>query len=468
MRPLEILTVRRPFIASRSILVPNSCKPVRGEVCHNKHMNKLRRTIEHPLTQLGVIAFGALAETTINKHRIRTHRSIVARPMAQRVLDILGAPFADTDTWAAVHRVHHSTPDANLHPFLELADYIKWREAHPGAHDHIELPETILGFDPGAKEMTLDEVLTVGELTRDLVDGMYHPQENYSDAEVTHLLDMSRLRYAYDDRLTDKPKAPIDRTKTLDDLAPILRDPHSPVLEPAVTMRGIATPGGVIGTWLRNRPRYDEVDGRLRYNPELRNPDIITTSTEQKVFTHKNKIRLAAVGAAALARIALTRPETPAKIMQRGVEGAAIFGGATAALLFGGNTTNAWGHAGDLSARPDESHLDNMRRLVRGEVRMKADGTYTTNNKILSAPTFDEVGGQKEHHDHPDYIAYTREIGVDGFRDAPFGSVLKLMADRGILFEHGPGFEGNRPDLPSDAILALESIRRAYYQNNLA
>lgn len=55
-------------------------------------------------------------------------------------------------------------------------------------------------------------------------------------------------------------------------------------------------------------------------------------------------------------------------------------------------------------------------------MRVKDNGTYTTDNVLLSPPTLGEVGGQYEHHEDPSLIAYTHKKGLKKFMVDPFGA----------------------------------------------
>ena len=74
--------------------------------------------------QACVTTAGALVHTAWKDHREKTHRAIRLSEPVDVVVDVLGGPFTDTNRWAATHRTHHSTPDANLYPAVQLADLV--------------------------------------------------------------------------------------------------------------------------------------------------------------------------------------------------------------------------------------------------------------------------------------------------------------------------------------------------------
>ena len=114
-------------------------------------------------------------------------------------------------------------------------------------------------------------------------------------------------------------------------------------------------------------------------------------------------------------------------------------------------------------------------RLVQAALRTKydihlneEDGSVTTDTvhsglpgKLLSWLTLDEVGGQKEHHAHPEEIAYTSQTGKDAVKEAPWGSLLEFLAKNKHfpLLQEGKGFEGTRPDVPHEGVLLIQQAR---------
>lgn len=130
----------------------------------------------------GITAFTSLANTAIRDHRVWTHRSLEFESDAVgKTARIAGGHLTDTKRWAAVHRIHHSTPDANLTSFVELADYIDWLN-DPSANnaDHPETPDEIYGLDPAVESIDTETAYAIGSLARELVRDLYQPAEEYT------------------------------------------------------------------------------------------------------------------------------------------------------------------------------------------------------------------------------------------------------------------------------------------------
>jgi hypothetical protein len=144
------------------------------------------------------------------------------------------------------------------------------------------------------------------------------------------------------------------------------------------------------------------------------------------------------------------------------VYGALATGIGAGILIGAGNMVNGLGHGGAANFMSRQFLYD----LKHNIVRVKPNGTYTTNNALLSPGTLGEVGGQFEHHEDPSLIAYTHEKGLKKFLVDPFGTTTEFMARHNIGMSVGPGFEGRRPDLPSDAALMVEAERRMFYEKH--
>ena len=152
------------------------------------------------------------------------------------------------------------------------------------------------------------------------------------------------------------------------------------------------------------------------------------------------------------------RPRTAREVAASATKGAIITGHGMLGLIVGGNIVNSLGRGGKENSASRQFAKD----FWQGNVRVKDNGTYTTDNALLSPPTLGEVGGQYEHHEDPSLISYTHEKGLEKFLVDPFGTMTEFMADHDIGMSRGPGFEGPRPDMPSDAVLKIEEIRRQY------
>lgn len=400
--------------------------------------------------QLGVIVGSALVHTAWKDHRAKTHRSIELSPPLDLAVDIAGGAFTDTTRWAATHRIHHSTPDVNLVPSIEYADLIEWLDQNPEVAARYEIPDEVVGIDPAMEVMTHEEVMEVGQLGKDLVKGMYQTKPTYSAEEIEEILYGQAPRYLY-----ESPKGGMDDIPEIDgydaslqDIRYILRDPHSPALHPN-GMRGIA---------VYNMPLYQSVVKFFENNPQYMPEDLAFTPREKFIEKHKKAIRLGFIAVNIAWRLAAERPTNVREAAVSAAKGAVVAGIGTLALIAGGNIVNSLGHGGKEKFNSKQFTKD----LMDGTVRVKDNGTYTTDNALLSPPTLGEVGGQYEHHEDPSLIAYTHETGIKKVATDPFGAATEFMATHGIGMKTGPGFNGPRPDMPSEAALRLEDIRRNY------
>ncbi|HRC28543.1 MAG TPA: hypothetical protein PKV96_04125, partial [Candidatus Saccharimonas sp.] len=149
---------------------------------------KTGEILRSPWVQLGAMTLVPLLKTTILDHREATHRSLTPGKVVRGALEVAGAPFTDTSRWAAVHMDHHSCTDANLVPSVEIADLVDWLDTHPDVAARYAVPETFYGLDPGLPEMSRDEVLQLGKLSKQLVEELYVPQADYDDATIVRIL----------------------------------------------------------------------------------------------------------------------------------------------------------------------------------------------------------------------------------------------------------------------------------------
>jgi hypothetical protein len=396
-------------------------------------------------------AFATLSRTAIEDHRLWTHRSLAFRSdSAEKVYRVAGSHLTDTKRWAAVHRVHHSAPDANLEPFVAIADYIDW---HYGLlHRHtaqLDIPDEIHGLDPVLKTMDTNNAYEVGTLARELVRGKYRPASAYTLRAAGILLSGKEPRYFYEDSTTMKHdrKNPVkfdpENPPSLHEIRFLLRDPHSPVLHRM----------GIPGILLYNVPLYGYVENNFQ-DPMFRPDDLQPDNTDHWTRENRTKLRYAYVGAMILTSVLTSNSKE--KIARNAFLGAASSGLAVVALIGGGNITNAYGHSGDRDKLTSQEFL-------QGVVHPFADGRFTNDDDHWGPATLDEVGGQLIHHDHPDLIAYSLDHGWEKVKKAPFGSILEALADHGIIFKHGDNFNGDRrPDMPSEAVLKLQELRSKY------
>ncbi len=430
-------------------------------------MGALGEVIQNPLARsaavAGAEALGIVALTTIYNHRELTHNSLklgrVLRTVARTAMRAIGMnPYV----WASVHTVHHSTPDANLVPLLEAADYLEWR----GIHSEVSsppIPDTFAGLDPVAV-LSPEQVKDIGSSARKLVENRYDAPDSYSDEEATRLLDPVTPRYLYDERprflkrILSRHrtfKEPISNKRSLEYLTPELRDAHSPALHPK----------GVVGVFFDNVHLYSK-DGEHFKDNTNRLPHLQQESSDKIGEKPKWGQRCLIIGNIAVAATmfgSLTLPALAGSVLT----GYAMTGLMAAGLRGGGNLTNSFGHGGK----------EPIKTFLRGVLykdykpRPKADGTFAANAKSLSLPTFDEVGGQDEHHENPGSIAYSNKEGFRRFIEAPFGVVLESLANRNIGIRHSEGFGlkpgERRPDEASEAVLKLQDARIMTMQGQL-
>ncbi len=410
---------------------------------------KNREILKSPVTQLAVMTGAALVHTAWKDHRAKTHRSVELSPAVDAGLDIAGGPFTDTTRWAATHRVHHHTPDTNLLPAIEYTDLMQWFMDNPDRQAGYDMPDTLAGIDPAMPTMRAEDVYEVGVLAKQLVEGKYAPAEDYTPEDIERILYGTDPRYYYERPTGDMKAVPtVGENPSLHDIRYLLRDPHSPALHPD-GLRGIA---------VYNMPLYQDVVKFFENNPQYMPDDLEFTPREAWIEAHKREVRLGFVAANMAARVVAEQPRTAGEVAKSAARGAIISGLGTLGLIAGGNIVNSLGHGGGVKIGSRQFWRD----VRDGTVRPKENGTYTTNNRLLSPPTLGEVGGQFEHHEDPSLIAYTHDTGVKKWATDPFGSVTEFLATRGIGMQVGPGFEGRRPDLPSDAVLKVEELRRQY------
>ncbi|HRC28550.1 MAG TPA: hypothetical protein PKV96_04160 [Candidatus Saccharimonas sp.] len=412
---------------------------------------KTGEILRSPWVQLGAMTLVPLLKTTILDHRESTHRSLTPGKVVRGTLEVAGAPFTDTSRWAVTHIDHHSGTDANLLPTIEIADLIEWLEQNPDIAKSFPIPDSFMGLDPSVPEMSLEEVLHLGKLSRQLVEGRYVPQANYTNEEIQRILYSQSQRYMYETLWGNTKAVPVlGDEPSLYDIRYKLRDPHAPAIHRM----------GIIGVGLFNYGLYNDVVTFHNRNPQLVPEHLQRTPRQEFIERNKNKIRLyGLVGGSALLRVLLDQPKSPGDLAKSSLKGAVIAGGATAALFAGSQIVNAFGHAGDLEI-PKKRLL---RNLLTGKVEVKENGSYASRLPVANIPTLDEVGGQDVHHEYPEKIAYTNQTGWRKVKEAPYGSLLEFLAKHKIGMREGPGYEGRRPDVPSEAVEYLMALRRAEY-----
>jgi hypothetical protein len=390
----------------------------------------------------GIEAAGIFYATVNKSHRNDAHESLDLDDALDFALKAYLYPFNDPNSWAAVHRgPHHNVTDADLYPFVRLADYVDWQHENPVEADrHAPLPETFNNFDYTARAIPLDTAYDIGTTARELVDGLYAPPKTYSTIHAAYVIDDSQPRYHYQDIRKKNPRhkaIPEGQTRTLEDMHYRLRDPHAPVLHP----------DGVKGVFRDNYWLYVAAD--TQYNRDGLPEDLQRGPLEQRLSELRQKMLIAEITAhvALPALYALAKGKGLKTAALYGLGGGAVISAKAVAILEGGAGVNSVGHSG---MNPGEAWRT-------GVITPYPDGTFATDIQALwGSLTFDEGNRQKNHHEHPDWIAYGRTA-----REAPFGKFTEWMADHSIGMDHGPQFAGQaeRPDLPHAAVVMLQKER---------
>ncbi len=417
-----------------------------------ERLRKVRRVAGNPITESALIAGIATVHTAWMDHRQATHRSIQLHEPFDTALNVAGSPFTTTKYWAGVHLDHHSTPDINLYPAVRLANLATWLANHPEYDEAFPLPSRVWGLDPALPFLGTTRAIEIGREAESLVAGSYVPQAHYTDQEIGEILYQPTPKFFYEHNKGDKSAVPTvaPEDATLWDRRFELRDPHSPALHAM----------GIMGILRYNRPLYEDDVAYYTQNRDRLPEHLQLSDLEQFLSDHKTGMRLALVGGAATYAMLMRGNETLFDYLKSGAYGAAATGVGTGVLIGAGNMVNALGHGGAADFFSREFIGD----LKRNIVRVKPNGTYTTNNALLSPGTLGEVGGQFEHHEDPSLIAYTHEKGLKKAIVDPFGTMTEFLAKRNLGMSVGPGFDGRRPDLPSDAALMIEAERRAIYE----
>lgn len=403
-------------------------------------------------------AFVTAAGITARNHRELTHRSIILHPWLQQLADFDQRTIGvgDTTIWADVHRTHHGIPDATLFPFWHIARAVRWMNQNPGKVDGVTFPDTFPHLDPYVDRFSREDVFEIGmqadTIMRQRLGDAYKEPTGYTPDELNSLFHPTEPTYYYP---KDKHVGPYSQ----DDIAELLLgDPHSPVRIRPPELNGVR------GVLKQNYPLYTRAAELFRKRPELKSADLQSEGDGNKEVTLAHRIAGVLIPAGVvLLRRGKFKPKDFAIAL---AAGAAIFELKTGYVVAGGNIVNSLGHAGELNRQTLKAALQNK----VFQPRLKADGTVATDTtatgilgRALSAATFDEVGGQAEHHKSPEKIAYTSQKGWRAWRDAPWGMTLETLADSKWfpLLKGGAGFnlkEGEpRPDQP---IRAMEIIHR--------
>lgn len=382
----------------------------------------------------------------------RSHNSFKVNQPTSRLLDAVMTPYTDPSGWGATHiEGHHKLADANVMPFIEIADALDWRDknSHNGYH---EPPETFDNLDYVAKDISLETAHTIGTVARELAEiGGYKPKEHYDKIEFAKAIDYWHPRFVYKN-MKERAKQPTpsewpdEKQIGIEDVWFRLMDPHSPSLHPE---------GPKPLPFFRDMIplMYRSVERNWDSNEQL--PDYAQRDElQQWQYEHRHKVvrGLTAahfVGGAVVG--AMLGERKPLQMAKNAALGGAVIGLSGVGLIAGGTLTNYFGHLG----------ADPWRAFNTGEITPHEDGSLATNgNILLSLATLDEAGWQGNHHNHPEWI----DFGNGKPLQAPVGFILKKLADDGALgFGHGEGFRDSehRPDELHESVklIQLERIK---------
>lgn len=414
----------------------------------------------------GVLGLAGVGAITWHNHREKTHQSIKTHPLVELFARTEEKTIGmDPNIWASVHRIHHDTPDATLYPFYRFARAIEWIRNNPDKSQGITLPDQVPYFDPFVDAFTFDQTMEIGkfavERVRERLGDSYKPPANLTHSEVVAILYPQEPQYYYPDYHAKKAEY------TQDDVAQILlTDPHSPALAPPKD----GEVNGVRDILLHNVARYKQTANLFKARPDLRPTDLQTDHDVANENVTKAVVAgFVATGTAAL----LARRKFRIKdVAIAAAAGSAANGIRMGTEIVGGNVTNSLGHGGSL-VDAIKHPVSFVRTVGRSNLQLilNEDGSLSTDTsksgmlgKILSWVTFDEVGGQDEHHHHPDKIAYTSKTGWRKAVDAPWGTFTEFLANSGIpILERGNAFSEldgqRRPDETNPAVLLIQAIR---------
>lgn len=424
---------------------------------------KIALNVLRPIVETGIAGFtaGLLggASVTLRSHRELTHKSVVLHPILQKVCDFEQRTVTiKTRNWAEVHRIHHKWPDVAAAPFSRIANGIRWIRENPDKAEGVKIPETYPNLDPFVPEFNLAQVVEIGDLIteyfRQRLKG-YKPRESYTAEELKALLNPKQPTYWY----SDQPHQGEYNQEEMEDI--LGGDPHSPAR--------FSDSNGVRRELLHIPKVNEGASALFRAHPELMSEDLQSEDGQYKQY---GKWDMALGFGIASAAVLVARGKyTPKDFLIAATQGSAINTIKIFLQLIGGNTVNSFGHAGSLT---DREIIKIMRGQEANKIPVNPEGSISADTmragligRFLGWFTFDEVGGQKKHHDDPSKIAYTSEIGLKAHREAPWGSFISFLAQsKWVPFINpGPGFdlkEGERrPDEAHPAVGIINRIRAA-------
>lgn len=408
--------------------------------------------------------FLGVAGVTARNHRELTHRSITVNPRLAALIDAEMAHYSSSDPrfWAAVHRDHHRFADANLAPEWRIVRAIDWATANPDLAQGVIIPDSFQSLDHSVDVFPLKDVLEIGHIAdnimRDRLGRSYESSPGYTKDELRDVLNPTKPMYFY--RLGPRHVGEY----TQDDIAErLLSDPHSPFLIP------LPEQNGVRGVALNNVRLYQDRADFYRARPDLMPKDLQNENRPTgRKFGFGDTVRGAMIPA--VLTLLVRGKYEPKDFLKAALAGWAIYGIKIGLHIFGGNVTNSLGHAGVMTPKRFRSAIlsDRYRPILN------PDGTVSTDSvnggllgQFISMFTFDEVGGQREHHLDPGKIAFTSKEGMRAWMEAPWGSLLAFLARSKYfpLISEGPGFElkdgQTRPDEPNPAMEIIHRCRTA-------
>lgn len=428
------------------------------EILNRNHPKSFKRHVADVIIPAVALGGAAVGGITLRQHRELTHKSVELNPLLRKLADLeqRSIGVAEPYTWAAVHRIHHRWTDVSGFPFYEIHHAMKAAKER-----NLDIPETFEHLDPFVDKFDKETVARIGSLAdaeiRDRMGEKYQEPtlEDKSNEDILAILNPTEPRYHYPEQINKQTAEDF----TQNDIAQILlTDPHSPAL--------MQRENGVQGVAIGNIGLYTYAADLFRRIPEIRPEDLQIPPDEDGRST-----KAAVIGGFVLPAVAtfLNDRDFSAKgVLKAAVKGAAINGIKIGMEAVGGNITNSAGHMGD----PIEDELREAFTKTRYNIKLRSDGTLSTDTIgkgilgwLISKLTFDEVGGQDIHHRYPDLIAYTIKMGLDAWKDAPWGKSIEALADsdKFPLIKRGKGFEGERPDVPSDAVVLIQKARADQY-----
>lgn len=423
-----------------------------------------------PVIKVGLLGVGAGimggVSIVLRGHQELTHRSIKLPTILQKLSDFEQRTVTvDTRFWAAVHRIHHEMTDVALAPFGRIANAVNWIRENPDRVQGVKIPETIRYLDPFVERFTLEEVMNIGNLANEYfkhrLRDKYRVPESYTSEELNALLypDPEKPPYLYSNE-----KHTGDYT--LDNMMDILGgDPHSPARFPSLN--------GVRSELLHIPKANEGAAGLFWAHPELLPEDLQRTDGR---YRRPGKLDVAlGFGVFSAAVLVSKGKYTPKDVLIAVIQGSVINGIKIGLQLIGGNSVNAFGHAGD----PTEKQVVSIIWDRECKMQPNQDGTLSTDadrmgwiGQLIKRLTFEEAGKQKEHHNDPSKIAYTSQEDWQACLEVPWGSTVSYFTRNRLLshiIEPGLGFdlrEGERrPDQPHPAVKIIDDIRADQIKN---